>query len=53
MEGSELPEFVVYHLETGRDDDTSNIADTSGNCSLMNALFMCCLISNRQELFVF
>ena len=28
--GAELPDFVVYHLEAGKEDDASNIADTSG-----------------------
>jgi len=27
--GAELPDFVVYHLEAGKEDDASNIADTS------------------------
>ena len=36
-EGAEAPEFVVYHLEPGKDDNVESITDTSGTNSLITS----------------
>ena len=49
-----MPEFVVYHLEPGNEDDSSNVADTSGRCPLLNLPHLSkggvCLWDDRKSL---